>query len=64
MIAVDHPFQMLSGDSLRMLTEIPDASIDSHRVRCLEYAIDNGEAHGVWGGKSVSERRDGVKGAA
>lgn len=28
-----------------------------HRVRCLEYAIDNAEAHGVWGGTSVEDRK-------
>ena len=28
-----------------------------HRVRCLEWAIDNNEDHGIWGGLSVRERR-------
>lgn len=28
-----------------------------NRVRCLEYAIDNSEQFGVWGGLSVRERR-------
>ena len=28
-----------------------------HRIRCLEYAIDNAEQFGVWGGMSVRERR-------
>ena len=28
-----------------------------HRIPCLEYAIDNNEDHGIWGGLSVRERR-------
>ena len=28
-----------------------------HRIRCLEYALDNNEDHGIWGGLSVRERR-------
>lgn len=28
-----------------------------NRIRCLEYAIDNGEDHGIWGGYSVRQRR-------
>jgi WhiB family redox-sensing transcriptional regulator len=27
------------------------------RLECLEYALANGEKHGVWGGKSVRERQ-------
>ncbi len=27
------------------------------RLDCLEYALDNREKHGVWGGKSERERR-------
>lgn len=27
------------------------------RRPCLEYALSNGEHHGVWGGKSEAERR-------
>ena len=27
------------------------------REACLEYALDNGEAWGIWGGKSERERR-------
>lgn len=27
------------------------------RERCLEYALEAGEEHGVWGGLSTSERR-------
>jgi len=27
------------------------------RAACLEYALDNGIAHGIWGGKSERERR-------
>jgi WhiB family redox-sensing transcriptional regulator len=27
------------------------------RVLCLNYALDNGEQHGIWGGKSKQERR-------
>ena len=27
------------------------------RMECLEYALTNGEEHGVWGGMSVRERR-------
>ena len=29
-----------------------------HLIRCLEYSIDNREDFGIWGGKSVRERRD------
>ena len=25
--------------------------------RCLEYAVDSGEFHGIWGGTNESERR-------
>ena len=28
-----------------------------HRVRCLEYAIDNKEEHGIWGGMSRRQRQ-------
>ena len=28
-----------------------------NRVRCLEYAIDNDEQFGIWGGMSTRERR-------
>ena len=28
-----------------------------HRVKCLEFAIDNNELHGVWGGTTPQERR-------
>ena len=27
------------------------------RVECLEYALTNGEKHGIWGGASERERR-------
>ena len=27
------------------------------RVECLHYAIDNGEAYGIWGGMTLKERR-------
>lgn len=27
------------------------------RTRCLDYAIESGQAHGVWGGTTVDERR-------
>jgi WhiB family transcriptional regulator, redox-sensing transcriptional regulator len=27
------------------------------RTQCLDYAIDTGQAHGVWGGTTVDERR-------
>ena len=27
------------------------------RVQCLEYALANGERHGVWGGLSYPQRR-------
>ena len=27
------------------------------RVQCLEYALDNEEVHGVWGGTSAKERQ-------
>jgi WhiB family redox-sensing transcriptional regulator len=29
----------------------------SIRQRCLEYALDTGQEHGVWGGTSEDERR-------
>ena len=29
----------------------------SVRTECLDYALANGERHGVWGGKSERERR-------
>lgn len=28
------------------------------RVACLEHALDTGQAHGVWGGKTPRERRE------
>ena len=28
-----------------------------HRIRCLEYAIDTVELHGIWGGTTPQERR-------
>lgn len=28
------------------------------RVECLEYAIDNGDKFGIWGGMSERERRE------
>ena len=31
------------------------------QTSCLEYAIENGERYGVWGGFSERERRDLVK---
>jgi WhiB family transcriptional regulator, redox-sensing transcriptional regulator len=27
------------------------------REQCLDYAIESGQAHGVWGGATVDERR-------
>jgi WhiB family redox-sensing transcriptional regulator len=27
------------------------------REQCLDYAIESGQAHGVWGGTTVDERR-------
>lgn len=27
------------------------------RTECLDYALDNAEKHGIWGGKSERERR-------
>jgi len=32
------------------------------RRRCLEYALDTGQGHGVWGGTSEDERRAIVTG--
>lgn len=32
------------------------------RVPCLEYALENGERHGIWGGKSERERRKLARG--
>lgn len=41
------------------------------RVDCLNYALDNHEGHGIWGGATPSERRrirqvraQGLRGAA
>jgi WhiB family redox-sensing transcriptional regulator len=34
------------------------------RAKCLEYALDNNEQYGVWGGKSEVERRAMRKAAA
>ncbi len=28
-----------------------------HRVRCLEFALDNAEEHGIWGGTTRTERQ-------
>ena len=27
------------------------------KTECLEYALEEGEVHGVWGGKTETERR-------
>lgn len=34
------------------------------RIRCLRYALDHDEQHGVWGGLSAHERRQLKRGAA
>ena len=32
------------------------------RVECLDYALDHGEKHGIWGGLSERQRREILRG--
>lgn len=52
-----YPQQHGNGDRATATAAREICAACPHRVKCLEFAIDNAELHGVWGGTTPQERR-------